>query len=126
MKLKNKEINKTTERLIIMWSIPLILIVVICKITRWQAENYQGNIEDIRAMFLFVGPLLIVLIVTIGIFVFSICHLVNKKRQGMDTLNAMKPLIIFLITVSICFIIDGKAIFLFLTEYKMPFWPQEI
>lgn len=122
---KNNKLDKTSKIIIILWSIPLILLIIALKAARIEVENFQGDGQQLSALMLLILPWYAALLSVIIVIIVSTVYLIKKKRQGLNTMQAILPLLIVITTLLVCMLIDGNAIALYFTNGEVPFFPPD-
>lgn len=121
--MKKIRVSVMSKYMFFFWSVPLILLIVLIRLIRLGLESNQIEGQKAFANIIWIIPWLVAVFSVLIVFLVSVLYLILKKRKGLETLQALQPSIIFLITILICMLIDGKAIILYFTDHKLPFFP---
>ena len=119
------KLNIASKLLIVVWSIPMITLTILFRAARLEAENFQGDGQQLAALFILALPWYIAIFSVLLVLVFSAVHFIKKKRQGLTTIQVIFPFLIVILTLTGCLLIDGNSIASYFTKGNLPFIPPD-
>lgn len=121
MEEKPKKLERFTEWMLWVWTAPLILFTVACRLYSFLFGDTPLPPEPLGAAIMFAFPVLMAYFSILIAAFAALRFFIVSRRRGLKPVRAAQGLIVFGATLLACLLIDWPGITGFIFDGKLPF-----